>query len=186
MSSEPTAGQGDEKKSGDHERPTSTEWPAYPGEGADAFLAVTQGRYEHQMATLDALDNKAGALFAGGVAEAGFLLAMLALRPADHPLSPISWAAIVLVAGATTWVLAWAWAAQHIREWAGYPDHTELWNSGYDPMPLAWHAAMTLDASHKANEKGRAEKTKQVKKAGVGIVVLTMLVVAASIAIVAT
>ena len=186
MTSEPTAEPGDESERGDHERPSETEWPPFPDQGAEAFLAMSQGRYEHQMATLDALDTKAGALFAGGVAEAGFLLAMLALRQAGRPLSWQSWVGIVAVALATTWTLAWSWSAQRIRDWDGYPEHKKLWEAAYGQTALAWHAGLTLAASQSANEKDRKAKSRQVKMAGVGILVQTVLVAAASIAIVAT
>lgn len=191
MSSEPVEGTdepsaSDAEDHGEHEKLTGGPAPEFPPQGADAFLVVAQGRFEHQMATLDALDNKAQAMFAGGVAEVGFLIAMLALRPADRPLSAWSWAGIFAVVLIAIWVLGYAWAAQRIREWDAYPGHEKTWELGYAPMPLAWEMGLSLAAAHEENEKGRKEKTRQVKRAGVGVLVMTVAVALTAVAIVGT
>lgn len=172
---------------GEHEMPPADPaLPEFPPEGADAFLTVSQGRFEHQMTTLDALDNKAQAMFAGGVAEVGFLIAMLALRPADQPLSPWSWAGIFAMVLVTIWVLGYAWSAQRIREWDAYPGHEKVWALSYKQMPLAWEMGLSLADAHAKNEAGRKEKSRQVKRAGVGVLVMTVLVALTAVAIVGT
>lgn len=159
---------------------------SFPPQGADAFLAVSQGRLEQQMTTLDALDTKAHAMFAGAVAEVGFLLAMLAIRPENRPLSWWSWLGIFLTLAAAAWVLWRAWSAQRVREWEAYPSSDRSWKLGYSHMPLAWEMGLSLAQAHASNEAGRKAKTDMVKQAGVGVLALTGVVVLASISIAAT
>lgn len=157
-----------------------------PEADAASFLTVSISRFEHQMSSIDTLDNKAGALFAGGVGETAFLIAILALRPGDRSLSSWSWGLISLTTLVALWTLVWAWRGQSIRTWEGYPSHENLWALAVRGGHVSLQAGLTMAEAYKSNEAGLERKVGMVRKAEYGIAVLTLVVAVTSLAALGT
>jgi hypothetical protein len=167
--------------------PAAMERSPFPDEGAETFLTIAQGRLEHQIATLDALDTKAAALLAGAVAEVAFLLALLALRPPDtHPLSGRSWVLLTAAASVALACVVVAWLAQSVRTWVDYPNTADAWNVACTkPAQYTWQMGLTLAAAFDANKPAQRGKTRQVRMANYLVLALTLLTLVAGLSVIA-
>lgn len=148
----------------DAQTPTPDEPSPFPSHEGDAYLAVAQARLDHQMATLDALDAKASSYLTASWAEAGLLVALLAIRsPDEHPLSPWSAVGLLLTAAALVGVFLDARAAMQPVEWSRYPSPESAWGVAHKP-DVAWHLARSLEKAYTDNRKQESERVESVRR----------------------
>lgn len=144
----------------------------FPPDGGDAYLAVAQGRLEHQMSTIDALDGKATGILTAALAEAGFLVALLAIRtPSEHAPSIASWSGL---GGSAILVFAVAYLtlrAIAVRDWKRYPSPKSAWM--VSRMRVDWELARSLEQAYDDNLKEEGIKANRVHLAGRALAVLT-------------
>ncbi len=140
------------------------------------------------MASLDALDTKAQAMLAGAVAEVGFLVALLALRPSEqHKLSVLSGRLLFVAVVVAVVAVVLAWMGQRVRKWDSYPSTDNAWKVAHQhTQTYTWQMGLSLVTAYIGNLDGRRRKTRLVKAASVAVLVLTLVALAAGIAIVTT
>lgn len=127
---------------------------AFPQTGEAAYLAVAQGRFQGQMARVDALDSKVATLMQIALAEVGFALAMLTLRATTLESLPV-WAWLIWIAcGLTALVaLTQGFRAIRVRDWSSFPQPEDTWVAARQPGPLGWDLSMTLDSAFRKNRR---------------------------------
>lgn len=155
----------------------------FPSAGGDAYLAVSQGRLDNQMAALDALDTKAGAVTASALAEAAYVLALLALRPENSELSGWQVTGLVFAALLLVSTCAMGLLGLVVRDWQSYPDPGRTWDLRDRPQ-LDWELAMVLDDAFDANSDRQAAKACHVKWSAILLTVQTVVVVGTTVSVV--
>jgi hypothetical protein len=146
----------------------------YPLRGGDAYLAVAQGRLEHQMSTIDALDGKATGILTAALAEAGFLVALLAIRtPAEHTPSIASWSGLAISACLVLAVAYLTLRASAVRDWKHYPSPKSAWN--VSRLRVNWELARSLELAYDDNLKEQQRKANRVHAASRVLAVLTVV-----------
>lgn len=146
----------------------------YPLRGGGAYLAVAQGRLEHQMSTIDALDGKATGILTAALAEAGFLVALLAIRtPAEHTPSVASWTGLAMSAFLMIAVAFLTLSAIAVRDWKRYPSPKSAWM--VSRMRVDWELARSLEQAYDDNLKEEARKANRVQQAGRALAVTTVV-----------
>lgn len=174
----------------DKDREDLPEGP-FPTEGGDAYFAMSQARLDHQMATWDGLDAKANNHLLGALAEAAFLLALVAVTWArDRGLSMASWVVLALAAGGTCAVVATAWIAQRVQQASTYPKPRDAWNSAWkanrDKEAVAWQLARSLEVAFDDNATVQSGKADMVERSSWALLVLTGIVAVAALLLVFT
>ncbi len=157
----------------------------FPVEGGSAYLAVAQGRLDLQMTQVDALDSKAVGVLQMSVAEAGLLVALLAiLAGAQNPTSGGAWTALAVTAALTTAVVWLGTRALLVREWSSYPTPNDAWTAANGPKPTDWDLARTLEDAYTANKPHVDGKVDDVQRSAlvlgaqtVGMIVSALLLV---------
>ena len=159
----------------------------FPASGGDAYLLVAQARLDHQMSTWDALDSKANNHLVTAVAEAGFLLTLLAIKlPKDHTVSCWSTLALVLAAVGAVAVVVVAWIAQRVQEIKSYPNPAEAWKVAHLQEPVEWELARSLETAYDLNVPLAKHKASFVQASGYCLLGLTAVSILAAFAIVFT
>lgn len=135
----------------------------FPVEGGDAYLQVAQGRIDHQMSTLDALETKAAGLLAGGLATAAFLTALLAIRMSDGRMpSVLAWLLFAVAGILLTLVALSTVLGTRMRAWKTYPTPADAWTAAHTSHPVAWELARVLEAAYDGNLDDQARKTRHI------------------------
>jgi hypothetical protein len=163
----------------------------FPTEGGDAYLAMAQARLDQQMATWDGLDSKASNHMMGALAEAAFLLALVAVTwSPDKGLSAASWVCLALAAVGTCGVVALAWSAQRVRQASTYPKPDDAWESAWkanhEAQPVAWQLARSLEEAFKQNAGVQSRKANTVERSSWALLALTAVVTVAGLVLVFT
>lgn len=153
----------------------------FPASGGDGYLSVAQARLDFQMSTIDALDSKAGTAISTALAEAAFLAALLALRPADAlPLH--EWYVTLLLAGVCLLFIASLYHGVRgilVRRWHTYPNPSKTWSLALKP-DLEWELARVLDSAFEKNLDNQSLKARHVRRSAVMLGLLTISVIATS------
>lgn len=158
----------------------------FPSHEGDAYLAVAQARLDHQMATLDALDAKASSYLTASWAEAGLLVALLAIRPPDeHPLSPWAVVGLVLTAAALVGVVLDGRAAMKPVDWQRYPSPKDAWALAHRP-DVAWHLARSLEEAYTENRGRERERVDRIRRQEFLLLVQTALTFATALLVLLT
>jgi hypothetical protein len=155
----------------------------FPADGGDAYLAIAQGRLDRQLDDIDALDAKGGVVIGTALSEAAVVLALWALRPEQPPLHAWHWVLLALVALGLVVTLWWGGSGLRMREWRRYPDADGAWALRKEPH-LAWELAVVLDEAFSVNVEPEKRKQSHVGRAAVSLGVLTIVVLAAAVALV--
>lgn len=161
----------------------------FPTEGGDAYFAMALARLDHQMATWDGLDAKANNHLLGALAEAAFLLAIVAVTwSRDQGLSMASWVGLALAAGGTCAVVTTAWIAQRVQQASTYPKPRDAWSSAWkangDKQEVAWQLARSLEVAFDDNASVQIGKADMVERSSWTLLVLTGLVAVAALLLV--
>lgn len=155
---------------------------AYPREGGPEYLSVAQGRLDHQMDALGALETKAQAVIGGVLAIAAVLGSVAALRSTQHPLTCLSWSMLTAAGLAGGFALTFAVLAVRVQTWISYPSPYDTWSVAQEP-DFAFRIARTLDAASDENDKALGKKSGHVAMALWGVVVCAAAVFATTVAL---
>ena len=154
-----------------------------PTTGGEAYLAVSQGRLDAQLATLDALDTKAGVLIAAASAAAAYLAALLSIQPAGTEGSTLQSLSLALAGALVTLTCVTGLRALAVRTWMLHPDPTTAWAHRNSPA-VAWELALMLDDAYEGNSPGAATKASRVKDTAELVATLTAVVLVTTVLIV--
>lgn len=172
-------------------RRVADQWPrpdpsSFPATGDDAYLAVAQARLDHQLSTIDALDSKAGNILTAALAECGFLVALLAIRPPSDadPLSPGALWAMGVAGIAFVLVFAMSIAGLVVRKWSRYPGPDEAWSMAWATPHVAWQLAMSVEQAYNQNRSGELRKADFVRDGAVLLAVQTVVTITACLLVV--
>ncbi|MDP2286981.1 MAG: hypothetical protein Q8M73_00230 [Actinomycetota bacterium] len=164
---------------------------AFPAEGGDAYLMLAQARFDQQMATWDAYDAKANNHLLTAVAEAAFLLALLALKPpmTHHP-TVVSWIGLGLAALGAVAVVSLAWIVQRVQSVDSYPTAADAWGAAWssnrENESVAWQLARSLEVAYENNCPAVKTKATMLRYSGWALVVMTGVSTATAISLVYT
>jgi hypothetical protein len=157
----------------------------FPREGGEAYLLVAQARLDHQMSTVDAHDTKGGNILVAGLSEAGFLLALLAIRPpTQHRPSGLSWLGLAVSAAVVVFLVFFSLRATAVRDWKVYPSPQEAWK--VSRLRLDWELARSLEEAYEANVEPQRQKAGQVNRAGQWLAAMTIVTILTAVALVFT
>lgn len=153
-------------------------------EGEDAYLAFVQARLDSQLDAVDGLDSKAGTIIATALAESGFPIALLAVRPlSQSPIPSCLKVAFGVMAALLAFTLVGAIRGLMVREWERYPGPDKI--SGHRDSPrLVAGLIKSLDKAYVANLKHELEKGRRVRVAALWLAALSVVAIGVSVAVV--